>query len=535
MSAKWKELEDKDEYEQQAKDDKVRYNNEMKDYTPPPQDDADDEDEGGNVGKKPKAKRAKKNMSPLPVTNRLNGPIDFPTNNSMDWTSSEDDNWKIMMLMDLREFGQRTNGTEILNNVENHINQHFNGIHCEQVSLPVADYMFVARKYNDEGEVEDERILPLLIERKNVNDLQSCLITDSKKYAPLGFYEAQMYKFQCCSSIKHKIFLIGKCCVLISCSTSPFFKSRPLTFLYPNTVPEGDEDNPHEFSNKNTSSFGVVSPEEYVKRLKRVKTARMQLERGEWKGIKCISTKSKQDTISFLIQQLKNLKKSSFVNPENLADCLTMKVFKQKVKEQMNGDTFQEYLRLISQKGIGPVKAMKTIRDPELDWDKDFDPPSTIIKRTKSTLEDRPVFWNESSSEATNRQMTNAQKSNTPPRMMSSYQNDLIGIGHEPFASMGNTGNSRQGQSSSAASAASSGGGGGIRLGGKATSARAAKDPRKAALAAAERRLQSQKTEPPVQGGTEKKKSNDVVVLDSDDVDVDVDMDVDDDGVIVID
>jgi len=272
-----------------------------------------------------------------------------------------------------------------------------------------------------------------------------------------------------------------------------------------------------------------------VKRLKRVKTARMQLERGEWKGIKCISTKSKQDTISFLIQQLKNLKKSSFVNPENISDCLTMKVFKQKVKEQMNGDTFQEYLRLISQKGIGPVKAMKTLRDPELDWDMDFDPPSTIIKRTKSTLEDRPVFWNESSSEATNRQMTNAQRSNTSPSMMTSYQNDLIGVGHEPPLSFGTTSNStgisqgnsrnnRQGQSSSSATAASSGGGGGIRLGGKATSASAAKDPRKAALAAAERRRLSQ------QGGTEKKDSNDVLVLNSDD-----DMDVDDDGVIVID
>ena len=528
MSAKWKELEDKDGYEQQAKDDKVRYNNEMKDYTPPPQDDEDDE--GGNVGiaKKPKAKRAKKDMSPLPITNRLNGPVDFPSNNSMDWTSSEDENWKIMMLMDLREFGQRTNGTELLNNVENHINQHFNGIHCEQVSLPVADYMFVARKYNGKGEVEDERILPLLIERKNVNDLQSCLITDSKKYAPLGFYEAQMYKFQCCGSIKLKIFLIGKCSMYTQLLHLPqlvHFSHISLDTHTPGT--EGDEDNPHEFSNKNTSSFGVVSPEEYVKRLKRVKTARMQLERGEWKGIKCISTKSKQDTISFLIQQLKNLKQSSFVNPENLSDCLTVKAFKQKVKEQMNGDTFQEYLRLISQKGIGPVKAMKTLRDPELDWEKDFDPPSTIIKRTKSTLEDRPVFWNETSSQATTRQMTNAQRSNTSPSMMSSYQNDLIGIGHEPsFASMGNTGNSRQGQSSSVASsaaAAASSGGAGIRLGGKATSASAAKDPRKAALAAAERRRLSQ------QGGTEK---NDVVVLDSDD---DMNMDVDDDGVIVID
>jgi hypothetical protein len=233
MSAKWKEIEDKDEYEQQAKDDKVRYNNEMKDYTPPPQDDDDDDDddEGGNVGKKPKAKRAKKDTSPLPITNRLNGPIDFPSNKSMNLTSSEDENWKIMMLMDLREFGQRTNGTELLNNVENHINQHFNGICCEQVSLPVADYMFVARKYNDKGEVEDERILPLLIERKNVNDLQSCLITDSKKYAPLGFYEAQMYKFQCCGSIKHKIFLIGKCGIYTYPALALLFKSRLLTYI----------------------------------------------------------------------------------------------------------------------------------------------------------------------------------------------------------------------------------------------------------------------------------------------------------------
>ena len=42
MSAKWKELKDRSKYEQQAEDDKVRYNNEMKDYTPP-QDEGRDE------------------------------------------------------------------------------------------------------------------------------------------------------------------------------------------------------------------------------------------------------------------------------------------------------------------------------------------------------------------------------------------------------------------------------------------------------------------------------------------------------------
>ena len=35
MSEKWKALVDKDHYEQQAKDDKKRYQNEMKNYTPP--------------------------------------------------------------------------------------------------------------------------------------------------------------------------------------------------------------------------------------------------------------------------------------------------------------------------------------------------------------------------------------------------------------------------------------------------------------------------------------------------------------------
>ena len=206
MSEKWKALEDKDHYEQQAKDDKTRYQNEMKNYTPPADEDGDDDDDdSGDTGKKkPKAKRTKKSDEPLPITNRLAGPLDFGTD-----STEYEENWNIIMLMDVREFGQHKSSTDILGQVESLINQHFNGVHCEQRSLPVADYMFVARKYNGKGEVVDERILPILIERKNVNDLQCCLIADSKTFAPLGFFEAQMYKLQMCG-LKHKIFLIGE-------------------------------------------------------------------------------------------------------------------------------------------------------------------------------------------------------------------------------------------------------------------------------------------------------------------------------------
>ena len=68
---------------------------------------------------------------------------------------------------------------------------------CQLATLRVADYMFVARKYNAKGEVSDERVLPILIERKNVNDLQSCLVKESKDFAPLGFFEAQVSGEDC--------------------------------------------------------------------------------------------------------------------------------------------------------------------------------------------------------------------------------------------------------------------------------------------------------------------------------------------------
>ena len=74
--------------------------------------------------------------------------------------------------------------------------------------------------------------------------------------------------------------------------------------------------------------------------------------------MKCINTKSKEDTISFLIQQ------SSYNDPAKLSDLMTMTELKEHIKEQMNGGTFQEFLRLMKQPGIGPAKAMKTILDP---------------------------------------------------------------------------------------------------------------------------------------------------------------------------
>lgn len=144
--------------------------------------------------------------------------------------------WRIVLLMDHREFGC-ANG--FLQTVETNINNHFGAKHAEIATLPSADYMFVARFIsNATGEMLDERVLDLVIERKNVQDVCNCLVTDSKKYKPLSFFEAQMYKLQHCG-ITNKLFLI-----------------------------EGDEDKTRNFF------VGAKSETEKAKRLKRVKTIR---------------------------------------------------------------------------------------------------------------------------------------------------------------------------------------------------------------------------------------------------------------------
>jgi ERCC4-type nuclease len=123
--------------------------------------------------------------------------------------------------------------------VEKRINAHFGGVFSEITTLPSADYLYVARLISDStGEIMDERVLDMVIERKNVQDVCQCLITDSKKYKPLSFFEAQMYKLQNCGMSK-KLFVM-----------------------------EGDED-------KAKNLFrGAKSQAERERRLKRVKTLR---------------------------------------------------------------------------------------------------------------------------------------------------------------------------------------------------------------------------------------------------------------------
>ena len=153
-----------------------------------------------------------------------------------------------------------------------------------------------------------------------------------------------------------------------------------------------------------------------------------------------------------------------------------------------------------------------------MDWDKNFINPSTKSKKTKSTLQDRAVFWNESSTEAVKRQQSNATRANIP------NQGDNTGsayaipfeesIGNNPHimeASQSNAANNWQGQSA------------GIRLGGTKPSSANAK--REAIRLAAERRLQSLNMP---QAGAKKK--TDCIVLDSDGGG-----ESDDDDVIVID
>jgi hypothetical protein len=119
---------------------------------------------------------------------------------------NKDGTWKIVLLMDHREFGCRKDN--FLLTVEKNVNSHFQGKFAEITTLPSADFLFVARLISKTtGEIMDERVLDLVIERKNVEDLSHCLIQDSKKYKPLSFFEAQMYKLRRCG-IRKKVFLM---------------------------------------------------------------------------------------------------------------------------------------------------------------------------------------------------------------------------------------------------------------------------------------------------------------------------------------
>ena len=272
-----------------------------------------------------------------------------------------DYDWKVILLMDRREF----NNTGFIDEAKDRIDRYFHGtspldrngkypLYCEKQTLSSADYMFVARKIDMQtGRVLEERVLDLIIERKNINDLAQCLIQKSKKYKPLSFFEAQMYKLQQCG-IPRKLFLM-----------------------------EGDENDPVEF-------YNMGDENETEKRLKRVKTMRLQLTNGEYHGISIECTRTKNDSLQYLIDQMVDLKKS--FNPLR-PPTRTMEDTKKEVDEGMKAATFQEYLRLRKLKGIGDAKAMKAIRDPENSWDAAFISPACTSKKLKSTLEDRATFY----------------------------------------------------------------------------------------------------------------------------------------------
>lgn len=98
--------------------------------------------------------------------------------------------WRIVILMDHREFGC---ANDFLQKVEARINKHFGGKHSEITTLPSADYLYVARLISDgTGEVLDERVMDMVIERKNVKDVCSCLVAESKKFKPLSFFEVRV-------------------------------------------------------------------------------------------------------------------------------------------------------------------------------------------------------------------------------------------------------------------------------------------------------------------------------------------------------
>ena len=90
--------------------------------------------------------------------------------------------WKVVLLMDHREFGIRDPAKmNYLQSVQSKINIKFGSGSAEIVALPSADYLFVARLIShDNGQVIDERVFDMIIERKDVNDLAQGLIIDSK-------------------------------------------------------------------------------------------------------------------------------------------------------------------------------------------------------------------------------------------------------------------------------------------------------------------------------------------------------------------
>jgi ERCC4-type nuclease len=217
--------------------------------------------------------------------------------------------------------------------------------------------MFVARLLDGSGALLDERVLDMVVERKSLDDLQSCLINKSKQYPPLSFFEAQMFKLQQTPGL-NKVFLM-----------------------------EGDEDRPGDIS-------VAGNPGEWVMRRKRVKTMRNQIGGNEWSGVKLVCTTDMNHSVQYLVDKMADFMAEGF-DSSRLNLYRTMQEYKQVINDRMKDNTFVEYLRLRKIKGTGDVKAMKVIRDPNGPWDKEFQSPACTAKDKgyKSTLDDRAVYY----------------------------------------------------------------------------------------------------------------------------------------------
>mmetsp|Transcript_28319 Transcript_28319/g.43393 ORF Transcript_28319/g.43393 Transcript_28319/m.43393 type:complete len:690 (+) Transcript_28319:23-2092(+) len=325
-----------------------------------------------------KRSRSKVRASSAPIQVDVPESIIATTPETNPQISTDDCCWKIVLLADHREF----NHTPVLKFVKQAIDAHFHGTHpsldghrsgskrgkyplyCERTTLPSADYMFVARHVHiDTGKVREERVLNCIIERKHVNDLQRCLIKPSKKYKPLTFFEAQMYKLRECVDLSKKIFLM-----------------------------EGDEDNDANFYKLN--KHGTHSKFEHQGRLKRVKTLRLHVLKGEYEGVDLVCTRTKHDSVQYIVDQMEALQESFNPDPHNgnLPD-LTMKTLTECMNDRMKAPTFLEYLRLRSLKRVGNITAMKRIMDPDSVWNKAFRSPDCTDKLTKASLEDRAIYY----------------------------------------------------------------------------------------------------------------------------------------------
>ena len=102
--------------------------------------------------------------------------------------------------------------------------------------------------------------------------------------------------------------------------------------------------------------YGANSHMEKQNRMKRIKTMRLMLERGEYEGVDLECTRNRKETTDLLIRHLERLQAA--FDPRR-PPAKTMKRLKADIDEGMKNPTFLEYLRLRKQPGIGIVKAMK--------------------------------------------------------------------------------------------------------------------------------------------------------------------------------